>query len=71
MTSRHKTTLRNNENKVLGYIDSRDSGFKFVLDTSGREIGRYHPRTNTTNIGGRPVMTGDFSLGLLGGSLKR
>ena len=66
MTSRHKTTVRDTGNKVVGYIDERDSGFKFVLDANGREIGRYHPRTNTTNVGGRPVMKGDFSLGLLG-----
>lgn len=66
-----KTTVRDNGNRVIGYIDERSDGMKSIRNDINREIGRYNPRTNTTNVGGRPVMKGDFSMGLLGSNMKK
>ena len=59
-----KQTIRDNGNRVIGYIDERSDGMKSIRDAMNREIGRYNPRTNTTNVLGRPVVKGDFSMGL-------
>jgi hypothetical protein len=66
-----KQTIRDNGNRVIGYVDERNDGMKSIRDTMNREIGRYNPRTDTTNVNGRPMMKGDFSIGLLGMNIKK
>ena len=64
-----KQTIRDYNNKLLGYVDEKPDGWKSIRDPMNREIGRYDPNNKFTTVKGRPVAKGDLSLGLLGGQL--
>ena len=61
-----KQTIRDRQNKIIGYIVTRSDGKQQVETFSGRILGYYDPkRDRTEDFGGRTVGYGNLLATLL------